>query len=169
MQTKIVDIYMPLDAREAPNREVWPVATKQLAELVKVIGKCGWTANLLNAGRSPWRASPRASRSNPQGARAAASSANFMAGWAYPDFSVSPMAQLPRETPKLMLGSLISDYPGAVGLHAAASGTAHVGIETSRLFIEHFDDHATYENAIATFLDTGKIRSAFPRRRSTSP
>src|SRR5262245_22265838 len=129
---KIVDIYMPLDAREAPNREVWPVATKQLAELVRVIERCGWHANPLNADK-PVASVAEGVRviKNAKGSRFI----NFMAGWAYPDFTVTPMFQLPAQTPKLMLGSLISDYPGAVGLHAAASGTAHVGIETSRLFV----------------------------------
>ncbi|HOW89732.1 MAG TPA: hypothetical protein PL037_05570, partial [Elusimicrobiales bacterium] len=46
---KTVDIYMPLDAREEPNRVVWPVATEQLKELVKVVRDCGWEPNVLNA------------------------------------------------------------------------------------------------------------------------
>jgi len=87
---------------------------------------------------------------------------NFMAGWAYPDFSVTPMWQLPQETPKLMLGSSIPDFPGAVALFAAASGTAHVGIEASRLFVENFTDHSSYEEAIATFLSTGRYEPAYP-------
>jgi L-fucose isomerase-like protein len=157
---KIVDIYMPLDAREAPNREVWPVATGQLNELVKVISKCGWTANVLTPEKpvSSVAEGIRVIR-GAKGARFI----NFMAGWAYPDFSVTPMWQLPKETPKLMLGSLVSDYPGAVGLHAASSGTAHVGIETSRVFVEHFENHATYDDAIATFLHTGKYERELPR------
>src|SRR3990170_2305123 len=85
-----------------------------------------------------------------------------MAGWAYPDFSVTPMWQLPPETPKLLLGSAIPDFPGAVGLLAAASGTAHVGIETSRLFVEDFADHSSYEDAIATFLGTGGYEVEYP-------
>ena len=46
---KTADIYIPLDAREEPNKAVWPVATEQLKELVKVIEDCGWQANVLNA------------------------------------------------------------------------------------------------------------------------
>jgi L-fucose isomerase-like protein len=79
-----------------------------------------------------------------------------MGGWAYPDFSVSPVWQLPSELPKLMLGSTIADYPGAVGLLAAAAGTEHVGLKTDRLFVEKFDDHTSYEDALATFLADGK-------------
>lgn len=55
---------------------------------------------------------------------------NFIAGWAYPDFSVTPMWQLAPDLPKLFLGRVLSDFPGAVGLFAAASGTEHVGIQT---------------------------------------
>ena len=39
---KIVDIYLPLDSRDEPNAEVWPVAEKQLNELVRVIRDLGW-------------------------------------------------------------------------------------------------------------------------------
>jgi len=46
---KIVDIYLPLDSREVPNNEIWPIATKQLDKLIKVIEKCGWKANVLNS------------------------------------------------------------------------------------------------------------------------
>lgn len=158
--TKIVDIYMPLDAREAPNKTVWPVAREQLSHLVKVIEKCGWTANVLNADKPVSSvAEGIAVARKAKGSRFI----NFMAGWAYPDFTVSPMWQLPESTPKLMLGSLISDFPGAVGLLAAASGTAHVGLETSRLFVEHFDRHDDYADAIATFLHTGKYEAQMPQ------
>jgi len=157
---KIVDIYMPLDERDEPNKTVWPVATAQLKELVAVIEKCGWTANVLNSEK------PVASvaegievMKRSKGERFI----NFIAGWAYPDFSVTPMWQLPKSTPKLMLGSQISDYPGAVGLLAAASGTAHVGIDCDRLFVENFGDHASYENAIAAFLHTGKYQPEHPQ------
>src|SRR5437879_2695805 len=47
---KTVDVYMPLDARAEPNRVVWPIAKQQLGELVRVIEKCGWKANILNPG-----------------------------------------------------------------------------------------------------------------------
>ncbi|MBI3558405.1 MAG: hypothetical protein HY074_19220 [Deltaproteobacteria bacterium] len=156
---KIVDIYLPLDARASANETVWPVAMKQLVELVKVIGKCGWTANVLNPEQ------PVASVAqgievirHAKGERFI----NFIAGWAYPDFSVTPMWQLKRETPKLMLGSSIQDFPGAVGLLAAASGTAQIGLDSSRLFVEHFDRHETYADAIATFLHSGKYEPAYP-------
>src|SRR5687768_6574188 len=101
---KVVDIYMPLDAREAPNRTVWPVAMEQLTHLVKVISDCGWKANVLNPEK------PVASVA--EGIRVIREAKgerfiNFMAGWAYPDFSVTPMFQLPRNVPKLMLGSSI--------------------------------------------------------------
>jgi len=46
---KTVDVYMPWMPAGA-NREVWPIARKQLGELVRVIEKCGWKANVLNPG-----------------------------------------------------------------------------------------------------------------------
>ena len=159
MPSKTVDIYLPLDAREAPNRTVWPVATGQLAEIVKVVENCGWEANVLTPHKPV--------SSVAEGVRVVREARgerfiNFMAGWAYPDFSVTPMWQLPPETPKLLLGSAIPDFPGAVGLLAAASGTAHVGIETSRLFVEDFGDHRSYEDPIATFLGTGGYEAEYP-------
>jgi L-fucose isomerase-like protein len=158
--SKTVDIYLPLDERDAPNRTVWPVAMEQLGHLVKVIEKCGWRANVLNPGKPV--------SSVAEGIRVVAGAKgsrfiNFMAGWAYPDFSVTPMWQLPKTTPKLMLGSTIPDFPGAVGLLAAASGTAHVGLETSRLFVEHFDRHEDYADAVAEFLHTGKHEPVYPK------
>ena len=45
---KTVDIYLPLDARGEPNRVVWPIAKKQLAEIVTVVRRCGWTPRVLN-------------------------------------------------------------------------------------------------------------------------
>ncbi|MGK5083663.1 hypothetical protein WDW37_10195 [Bdellovibrionota bacterium FG-1] len=159
MNAKVVDIYMPLDGRDEPNRTVWPVASNQLKQLIAVIEKCGWKANPLNADK-PVSSVAEGLRviKEAKGQRFI----NFMAGWAYPDFSVTPMWHLPEATPKLMLGSAISDYPGAVGLLAAASGTAHVGIKTSRLFVEHFDRHEDYEHAISTFLHTGKYEPECP-------
>jgi L-fucose isomerase-like protein len=156
-----VDIYLPLDEREEPNRTVWPVAREQLAHLVKVIERQGWTANVLNPDKPV--------SSVAEGIRVARTSRgerfiNFMAGWAYPDFSVSPMAQLAPNVPKLLLGSAIPDFPGAVGLFAAASGTEHVGIRTSRLFVERFEDHASYEPQLAQFLETGRYE---PKLRTT--
>ena len=135
LEKGVVDIYMPLDERDAPNRTVWPVAQAQLHELVTVIESLGWRANLLN-GDKPVASVAEGVRVI-RGARGERF-INFMAGWAYPDFSVTPMWQLPPQASKLLLGSSISDYPGAVGLLAAASGTAHVGLATSRLFVEHF-------------------------------
>jgi L-fucose isomerase len=159
MPNRTVDIYLPLDAREAPNQTVWPVATAQLAQLVTVIETCGWHANVLTPEKPV--------SSVVEGVRVIRTARgerfiNFMAGWAYPDFSVTPMWQLPPETPKLLLGSAIADFPGAVGLLAAASGTAHVGLETSRLFVENFAAHADYADAIATFLDTGRYEPDYP-------
>ncbi|MEK6543460.1 MAG: hypothetical protein AABZ44_03385 [Elusimicrobiota bacterium] len=151
MPKKTVDIYMPLDARAEPNATVWPIATAQLRQLLDVIRRCGWESNVLNS-------EPISSVA--QGIKVARTAKSerfidFIAGWAYPDFSVSPMAQLDRDVPKLMLGSLLSDFPGAVGLLAAASGTSHVGIKTSRLFVERFDDQRDYQDAVATFLKKG--------------
>jgi L-fucose isomerase-like protein len=88
---------------------------------------------------------------------------NFQAGWAYPDFSVTPMWQLPAELPKLFLGSAIPDFPGSVGLFAAASGTAHVGIKTDRLFIERFEKHDEYAAALDAFLNRGSYRPPYPK------
>ncbi len=158
--SKVVDIYLPLDAREKPNSVVWPVAKKQLAHLVRVIRKCGWTPNVLNP-RKPV-SSVAEGLSVIKGARHARF-INFIAGWAYPDFSVSPMWQLPADVPKLMLGSALPDFPGAVGLFAAASGTSHVGIKTDRMFVEDFSNHATYEDEIATFLKAGHYEKELPK------
>src|SRR3990172_6958971 len=159
MSSKTVDIYLPLDARDAPNRTVWPVATMQLAEIVKVVEKWGWEANVLTP-RKPVSSVAEGVRvvREAKGERFI----DFMAGWAYPDFSVTPMWQLPAETPKLLLGSSIPDFPGAVGLLAAASGTAHVGLKTSRLYVEDFADHASYEDAIASFLRDGTYVPGYP-------
>jgi L-fucose isomerase len=159
MPSNVVDIYLPLDAREAPNRTVWPVARKQLAEIVKVVEQCGWVPNVLTPDKPV--------SSVAEGVRVVREARgerfiNFMAGWAYPDFSVTPLWQLPRDRPKLLLGSAIPDFPGAVGLLAAASGTAHVGIGTSRLFVEDFADHLAYEDAIAAFLRAGKYEPEYP-------
>jgi L-fucose isomerase len=160
MKKKIVDIYMPLDERDAPNKTVWPVATEQLKELIKVIESCGWQANVLNADK-PVSSVAEGVRvvKKAQGERFI----NFMAGWCYPDFSVTPMFQLRPEVPKLMLGSTIPDFPGAVGLFAAASGTEHVGIETSRLFVEDFSDHESYAEQLSKFLHEGKYEYPYPK------
>jgi L-fucose isomerase len=158
--SKTVDIYLPLDSREAANKVVWPVAVRQLKELTRVIKKCGWTPHVLNPSRPVSSVAEgleviRKAR----GGRFI----NFMAGWAYPDFSVSPMWQLPAELPKLLLGSAIKDFPGSVGLFAAASGTAHVGIRTDRLFVERFDAHDAYAPALEAFLNKGEYRPPYPR------
>ncbi|MFZ2054595.1 MAG: hypothetical protein WAU81_10400 [Candidatus Aminicenantales bacterium] len=157
---KIVDIYLPLDSRPAANKEVWPVAIRQTVEVVRVIKKCGWRPNILNPDR------PVASVA--EGLRVIKRAKgdrfiNFLAGWAYPDFSVSPMWQLPADLPKLLLGSAILDFPGSVGLLAAASGTAHVGIKTDRLFIERFEKHDDYAAALDMFLNQGGYRPPYPK------
>ncbi len=156
---KTVDIYLPLDARAEPNRVVWPVAMRQLRELVRVVERCGWTANVLNPD-GPVSSVAQGVRT----VRAARGDRflDFIAGWAYPDFSVTPMFQLGPDVPKLMVGSKISDYPGAVGLLAAAAGTAHVGVATSRCFVEDFEDHASYAGAVAAFLRDGAWASPQP-------
>lgn len=158
--SKIVDIYLPLDSRDTANAEVWPVIKKQLQELISVIRACGWTSHVLNPDK------PIASVA--EGMRIIRKAKgdrfiNFMGGWAYPDFSVSPMWQLPREVPKLLLGSAIPDYPGAVGLLAAVAGTAHVGMQTDRLFVENFEHHAAYEDAVAAFLAEGTSDYSLPQ------
>ena len=48
MNNKIVDIYLPLDSRDEPNAEVWPIAQKQLVELVQIIKDLGWEPHVLN-------------------------------------------------------------------------------------------------------------------------
>jgi L-fucose/D-arabinose isomerase len=157
--SKIVDVYIPLDGREAANRAVWPVASRQLKELVKVIGKCGWQAHVLNPS---WPVSSVAEGMKVIRKARGDRFIDFMAGWAYPDFTVSPIWQLPRDVPKLLLGSAIRDFPGNVGLFAAASGTAHVGIATDRLFVERFENHDEYAGAIDAFLNKGTYRPAYP-------
>jgi L-fucose isomerase len=156
---KVVDIYMPLDSRDEPNAEVWPVAAKQLEELIKVIQRCGWEPQVLNK-EGPITSVDQGLQviQKAKGERFI----NFFAGWAFPDFSVSPMWQLPADVPKLMLGSSIPDYPGAVGLLAALSGTEHVGIETSRLFVEKFENQNTYIESLDIFLKEGKFTPSLP-------
>lgn len=156
---KIVDIYLPLDERDEPNAEVWPVTKKQVTELAAVIKKCGWEPHILNPDR------PISSVAHgleiikkAKGERFI----NFMGGWAYPDFSVTPMWQLPAEVPKLFLGSAIPDYPGAVGLLAAAGGTEHVGIRTSRIFVENFAEHDAYTGVLNAFLESGEYSPQYP-------
>jgi L-fucose isomerase-like protein len=157
---KVVDIYLPLDSREAANRAVWPFASRQLKELVKVIGKCGWKPHVLNP---TWPVASVAEGMKVIRRARGDRFINFMAGWAYPDFSVSPMWQLPAGVPKLLLGSAIQDFPGNVGLFAAASGTAQVGIQTDRLFVENFENHEEYTGAIDSFLNKGCFRPAYPK------
>lgn len=156
---RTVDIYLPLDSRPGPNREIWPTANKQLEKLTVAIRKCGWTPNILNPDQ------PIAGVSQGLQVIQRAKSErfiDFMAGWAYPDFSVSPLWQLSADVPKLLLGSSIPDYPGNVGLLAAASGTEHMGIKTSRLFIENFEDQDSYMDALCIFLNNGHYSPAFP-------
>jgi L-fucose isomerase-like protein len=152
---KTVDIYLPLDSREKPNRAVWPLVSRQVEDLKKVIKKCGWNPHVLNPDK------PVSSVSEGMqviGKCRGERFINFFGGWAYPDFSVSPMWQLSPDLPKLMLGSAVPDYPGAVGLLAAAAGTEHVGISTSRVFAADFSDHESYIDPIKTFLETGRYQ-----------
>ncbi|NOR14303.1 MAG: hypothetical protein GQ544_01225, partial [Candidatus Aminicenantes bacterium] len=156
---KTVDIYLPLDSRDEPNAEVWPVTTRQLSHLIQVIKDTGWESHILNPDKPVTSVAEGIEViRRAKGTRFI----NFMGGWAYPDFSVSPMWQLPNQTPKLMLGSAISDYPGAVGLLASVAGTAHVGIKTDRLFVEDFSDHDKYRDALAAFLDSGEYSPPAP-------
>lgn len=158
--SKIVDIYLPLDSRPAANREIWPVALRQLKELKRVIKKCGFEPHVLNPTK------PVASVAEGMHVIKKARGErfiNFMAGWAYPDFSVSPMWQLPADVPKLLVGNAIQDFPGNVGLFAAASGTAHVGIKTDRLFVEKFENHDDYADALNSFLKKGSYQPPYPK------
>ncbi len=157
---KVVDIYLPLDSRPTANKAVWPVAVRQTVDLVKVIKKCGWRPNILNPDRPVSSVAEGLTViRRAKGDRFI----NFMAGWAYPDFSVSPMWQLPGDLPKLLLGSAIPDFPGAVGLLAAASGTTHVGIKADRLFVERFEQHDDYLDALDAFLNRGSYRPPYPK------
>jgi len=164
--SKTVDIYIPLDSRESANAEVWPVALGQLEEIKCVVASCGWTPNVLNPDR------PVSSVAEGMKVMAGARGErfiDFLAAWAYPDFSVSPMWRLPAATPKLMLGSAISDFPGAVGLLATVAGTEHVGIRTSRLFVEDFADHGAYRDAVAGFLAEGRYAPDGPAPIAVEP
>ncbi len=157
---KVVDIYLPLDERKAANRVVWPVAKRQVEELNRVVKKCAWQPHVLNPGRPVSRvAEGMKVIKKARGERFIA----FFGGWAYPDFSVSPMAQLPAEVPKLLIGSAIPDFPGNVALFAAASGLEHVGIKTDRLFIENFSQPETYAVDLESFLREGRIKRTWPR------
>lgn len=157
---RIVDIYLPLDEREEANRVVWPKTKEQLAELLKVIKKCGFEANILNP-EKPISSVAEGMKviKKAKGERFIA----FMGGWAYPDFTVSPLAQLQADIPKLLIGSAIPDFPGNVGLFAAASGLEHVGIKTLRMFIEKFDQPETFEDELAAFLKEGQIKRPLPK------
>lgn len=157
---KLVDVYLPLDEREEANRVVWPKTKEQLADLLRVIKKCGFVANVLNP-EKPVSSVAEGMKviKKAKGERFIA----FMGGWAYPDFTVSPMAQLPPEVPKLLIGSAIPDFPGNVGLFAAASGLEHVGIKTQRMFIEKFDQPETFEDELASFLKEGQIKRRLPK------
>ncbi len=157
--SKIVDIYMPLDERDSANNAVWPVAKKQLQEIITVIKQCGWTPHVLNPDKPV--SSVAEGLKVIKGAKGDRF-INFIAGWAYPDFTVSPMWQLPAGLPKLMLGSILPDFPGAVGLLAAQGGLSQVGIKTSRLFVENFSDHSGYAEALKTFLNTGAYEPGLP-------
>jgi L-fucose isomerase len=166
MMSRIADIYLPLDSRESANAEVWPVALAQLEDIKRVVKSCGWEPHVLNPDRPV--------SSVAEGLRVIGKARGerfivFMAGWAYPDFSVSPMWQLPADTPKLMLGSSIRDFPGAVGLLAAAAGTEHVGIRTSRLFVEDFGRPETYREALARFLADGRWAADGPEPIAVEP
>ena len=157
---KIADIYMPLDERDKPNEAVFPVALKQLREIVKVVEKCGWQANVLNPDKPVSSVAEGLQVvKRAKGERFI----NFMAGWCYPDFTVSPMWQLPRAMPKMLLGSAIPDFPGAVGLFAAASGTSHVGLRTDRCFAENFENHDEYADGVEQFLKTGSYERPYPK------
>lgn len=165
---KIVDIYIPLDSRKGTNEKIWPMALIQLKEVLEVIKKCGWTANVLNP-KQPIMSVSEGMKiiQKAKGDRFI----NLMSGWAYPDFSVSPMWQLPRDIPKLMIGSSMPDYPGNVGLLAAASGTEHMGISTNRLFIEKFEEPENYSDSLESFLENGQLSPPpfTPIPISTSP
>lgn len=157
---KLVDIYLPLDEREEANRVVWPKTREQLAKLLKVIKKCGFEANVLNP-EKPISSVAEGMKiiKKAKGSRFIV----FMGGWAYPDFTVSPMAQLPDDVPKLLIGSAIPDFPGNVSLFAAASGLEHVGIKTQRMFIEKFEELKTFEDELAAFLKEGQIKRSLPK------
>lgn len=151
---KIVDIYLPLDSRDEPNAAVWPVAKGQLREVLEVIGQAGWEPHVLNPDKPvAGVAEGMQVISKARGDRFI----NFLAGWAYPDFSVSPMWQLRRDVPKLMLGSAIPDFPGAVGLLATVAGTEQVGIRSDRFFVENFKNHESYRKELTRFLNEGSL------------
>jgi L-fucose isomerase-like protein len=156
---KTVDIFLPLDSRDEPNAEVWPVTQQQLTHLIQVIKDTGWEPTVLNPDKPVSSVAEGIEVIRRAGGERFI---DFMGGWAYPDFSVSPMWQLPKQTPKLMLGSAISDYPGAVGLLAAVAGTEQVGIKTSRMFVEDFSVHDKYRSALAAFLDEGEYSPPDP-------
>ncbi|AQQ09689.1 L-fucose isomerase [Sedimentisphaera cyanobacteriorum] len=159
--SKTVDIYLPLDARPVCNETIWPVAEKQINQICEVIKKAGWEPNILNPkgfASSVYEGMQTIQKSSAERLIV------FFAGWTYPDFVVSPLWQTSENCRKLLLGSLIPDFPGAVGLMAAAAGCSQVGIETSRFFVENFEDHDSYFEAVKTFLETGKYE--YPEQKS---
>ena len=160
---KVVDLYLPLDARENCNETIKPVAWEQVKHIEKVINELGWKVNFLN---TPDNFISSVAMGIATTKKATASRfINFMAGWTYPDFTVTPMSMLPAETPKLLLGSAIPDYPGAVGLLAAAGGLSQVGIETSRIFVQEFDKYDTYKEQLKL---SSKLVLMFIQRKQLS-
>ena len=164
---KIVDIYLPLDARKEPNAVVWPVATEAARRARE--GRSGGAAGrrTCSTRRSPCSSVAEGMRviRKAKGSRFI----NFIAGWAYPDFSVRPMAQLPPDAPKLMLGSTMPDFPGAVGLLAAASGTDARGHRDRPPVCRGLRGSRGYEDALAHSSTTATGRRACPSpSRSTS-
>ncbi len=151
---RTVDLYFPADARASANEVVLPVAGPQLQRLQEAIRSLGWEPRLLNP-EGPVDSVARGIEviRRAGGERLLV----FMAGWTYPDFTVTPLALLPPELPKLLLGSAIPDFPGAVGLLAAASGLEHVGVRSSRLFVGDFDETGEWLDALGRFLEEGSL------------
>ncbi|UDQ98824.1 hypothetical protein AAEX28_01740 [Lentisphaerota bacterium WC36G] len=151
---KIVDIFIPLDARESACNVVWPVAEQQLKQLVEVIQQLGWQVNILHEKVIRRVVDGIKVMENAQGSRLI----TFLAGWTYPDFVVSPLSHISEDIPKLLLGSIIPDFPGAVGLLAAAGGLEQLNIKFSRMYVEYFDKKETYQKELSEFLETGEIK-----------
>ena len=157
--SKVVDIYIPLDGREAANRAVWPVASRQLKELIKVIAKCGWQAHVLNPARPV--ASVAEGLKTIKKARGERF-IDFMAGWAYPDFYGQPdVAASGRASPSFCWAAPSRIFRATSACSRRPRERPTSGIATDRLFVERFENHDEYADAVDAFLNKGAL-STFP-------
>lgn len=155
-----MDIYLPLDEREEANEVVWPKTKEKLAELLKVIKKCGFEADILNPQMPISRVD--------EGMRVIkkARGERFIVFLAVGPILILLSAQwlnCLRTFPSCSLAVPFPIFPAMWLFFAAASGLEHVGIKTQRMFIEKFDQPETLEDELAAFLKEGRIKRSLPK------